>query len=95
MVHHLIHGYRQGAVVALKHHAERVADQDDINAGFADELGKGRVIGGQGRESLALLLVFPQGIDGNSHRILAFWVDGRGLRRGFGIQVLRVIRGYA
>ena len=60
----------------LKHHAKRVANQDNINAGLTDDLSKGGIVGCQNGESFALLLVIAQSIDGNSHRILALWVDG-------------------
>mgnify|MGYP001319301326 CR=1 FL=1 len=74
----IVNGHRQGAVMPLKHHPEGVADKDYVNARFTDHLGKGGVIGGKGSEGFAPLLELTQGIDGNSHRILAFWVDGPG-----------------
>jgi hypothetical protein len=42
--------------VALHHHAERVADEDDVDAGRADEARRGGVIGGDDGDLLAGLL---------------------------------------
>ncbi|MCY1175339.1 hypothetical protein D9M73_155720 [compost metagenome] len=47
VVGHLRRGDRQGAVVALQDHPQRVAHQQHFNAGLAGGLGEGRVVAGQ------------------------------------------------
>jgi hypothetical protein len=47
---------RHRRIVALDHHAERIADEHDIDAGLVDQRGVARVVGGQARDLLAVRL---------------------------------------
>ena len=38
---HLVHADRRGGVVAEHDHRRRVADEDDVDAGLLDDLGRG------------------------------------------------------
>ncbi len=49
--------------MALQHHAQRVAHQDGLGAGLADNAGKGGVIGGDADELFPRCLHFAQGAD--------------------------------
>ena len=62
VVQHLLHGDGQGVFVAQHHHAQRVADQDHVNAGFVHQPRAGVVVGGEaGDEFLALFLFEKSG----------------------------------
>jgi hypothetical protein len=53
VVFHLAHGHRQRGVVPLDHHAERVADQQDVDACSFRNLREARVVAGQHRQLFA------------------------------------------
>ncbi len=53
MVEHVLHGDVGGVRVAEDDHAEGVADEDEIEAGFVEETGGGVVVGGEGRDGRA------------------------------------------
>jgi len=57
VVQHLVHGDGQGAVIAEDGHAERVADEEQVNAGLVDEGARGIVIRGERGDGLAGLLL--------------------------------------
>ena len=46
----VLDGHRQGRIVPLHHHAERIADQQRIDAGAVQHRSKGRVVAGQHRD---------------------------------------------
>ena len=58
---------RQGRVMALQHHAERIADQQRIHARGVEHRGKTRVVAGQHRDLLAVLRHLVQGGLVNPH----------------------------
>ena len=60
VVQHLVHGDGEGVVVAEDDHGERVADQQEIDAGFVDEAGAGVVVRGERGDGLALALHFTE-----------------------------------
>ena len=47
VIDHVIHRDRHGRVVALDHHAERIAGQHNIDPGFIEQLGEAGIVGGQ------------------------------------------------
>ena len=51
---HVVHGDRQGGVVAEHGHAQAVADQDHLDAGLLLQIGGGVVVAGQPGDRLAL-----------------------------------------
>jgi hypothetical protein len=63
VIHHVIHCHRHGGVMALDHHAERVADQHHIHAGGIQQRGEGGVIGGQAGDLLAALFHLRERIE--------------------------------
>ena len=54
VVDHLVQAHRQGAVPALNDHAQRVAHQDQVEAGLIDQAGKGVDVGGHGGDLFAV-----------------------------------------
>ena len=69
VIDHVVHGDRQGAVVPLQHHAERVAHEQHFDAGAGRHAGEAGVIGRQADEFLARAL----------HLVQAGQGDGAGL----------------
>ena len=69
---HLVHGDGHGGVVAQHHHAQRIADENQIDAGFVDGQRAGIIIGGDHRDGFAALFLGVQGGDGD---FLAIHVD--------------------
>ena len=67
-----VHRDRQRRVVALDHHAERVADQQDVHARRVAQAGEARVVAGQHRELLARARALLQLGDGRSHALRKF-----------------------
>src|ERR1039458_8757176 len=61
VVQHLLHSNRQGIFIAQHHHAERVADQDHVNAGLIHQPRAGIVVGGQTSDDFLTLLFFEKG----------------------------------
>ena len=53
VVGHVVDGDLQGVVVAEHHHGHRVADEDEIDAGFVGHPGTGRVVGGDHHQRIA------------------------------------------
>jgi peptidoglycan/xylan/chitin deacetylase (PgdA/CDA1 family) len=56
VVQHLVHGDGEGVFVAQDHHGQRVAYQDEVDAGFVGEARGGVVVGGESGDGLALAL---------------------------------------
>ena len=56
VVQHLVHGDGEGVFVAEHDHGERVADQDQVDAGLVDQARGGIVVGGERGDGLALAL---------------------------------------
>ena len=52
--------HRQGGVVTLHHHAERITDQDGIDTGRINHRSETRIVGRQHRDTFAVLLHFLQ-----------------------------------
>ena len=65
VIDHFVHGHGNGGGVALHHHAERVADQDEIHAGFVQHARERRIVGGEARNLLAVDLHLPQAAGGD------------------------------
>ena len=53
VVGHVVHGHVQRVVVAQDHHGERVADEDQVDAGGVRLPGAGRVVGGHHDQRIA------------------------------------------
>ncbi len=53
VVDHLVERHRQRGVVALHHHAERVADQETVDPRLVEQAGEGPVVRGHHRDPLA------------------------------------------
>src|SRR5205814_8308464 len=49
--------FRSGGLHALHHHAERVADEDDVDAGFVGDAAEREVIGRQRHDRVAAAFV--------------------------------------
>ena len=62
---HLVHRDGHGGVIAQHHHAQRIADEDQIDAGFVDGERAGIVVGGDHGDGFAALFLGVQGGDGN------------------------------
>ena len=65
VVEHLVHGDGERVFVAKDDHGERVADEDEIDAGLVDEARGGVVVGGERGDGLALALHFAEGGHGD------------------------------
>ena len=62
VVQHLLHGDRQGVLVAQHDHAERVAHQHHVDAGLVDQARAGVVVGCEaGNEFVTLFLFLKSG----------------------------------
>jgi hypothetical protein len=59
----VFHRHRHGGVVTLDHHAERVADQHDVDVRVIEQHREARVITGEAGDLLAFGLHLPQGRD--------------------------------
>ena len=68
VVDDLVERDRQGRVVALHDHAERVADEQHVGAGLVEQARERGVVGGEHGDPLASLLHLPQGVDGDATR---------------------------
>ena len=66
VVGHGIQRHRDGCVVALQHHAERVAHQNGVSARFARKLCESRIIGRNHDELVARGLHVVQGTNGDA-----------------------------
>ncbi|KAG1450140.1 hypothetical protein G6F57_016478 [Rhizopus arrhizus] len=64
VVDHVGHGHRQGRIMALHDHPQRIADQDQVNAVCVKSAGKAGVVGGQHDQLLAIALGLGQGGNG-------------------------------
>ena len=53
VINHVIHGNRNSGFLTLEDHAERISDQEDIDAGIIQQPSKARIIGGQTGDLLA------------------------------------------
>ncbi len=60
VVKHLVHSDGEGVFVAENDHGERIADEDEIDAGLVDEARGRVVVGGERRDRLALALHFAE-----------------------------------
>ena len=60
VVDDVVDGHRQRAVVALHHHAERIADQHQVDAVGVERAGEAGVVGGQHHQLAAVALGFGQ-----------------------------------
>ena len=67
VVDHVLHRHRYGVAQTEHDVAERVADEDGINAGLVHEPCRGVVVGGDHRDLLALGLHFEKRRYGNTH----------------------------
>jgi flavin-dependent dehydrogenase len=65
VVRDLVERHRQGGVVALDDHAERVAHEEHVRAGLVEQPREGRVVGREHRDLLAPSLHLPEGVDGD------------------------------
>ena len=65
VVQHLVHGDGEGVVVAEDDHGERVADEEEVDAGFVDQARAGVVVGGERGDGFALALHFAKGGHGD------------------------------
>src|SRR5438552_12999125 len=65
VIDHLIHRDRQGRVVPLDDHAERISDEENLDSGAIEEAGEGGVVGREHRDALAGLLHLAESIDGD------------------------------
>ena len=66
----IFHGHRQGRVVPLHRHAQRVTYQHHVDPFIGKQLCKAVVIGGDGGEALLLLFAFlQQGDSGRFHNV--------------------------
>jgi hypothetical protein len=54
--------------VALHHHAQRVADEQNVRSGLVEEARERSVVGGEHGDSLTTLFHLPQGLDGDATR---------------------------
>ncbi len=79
MVDNVIHAHRHGGAMALNHHAQGVAHQDDLHPRLLDLHGKAGVIGGQTDNLLPRLFHASQ--QGQGHRGLVGFSDGGGAHR--------------
>ena len=59
---HVLERHGCGVGVAEDNHAERVADQDEVNAGFVDDTGRGIIVSGEGRNFLPALFLLPEAV---------------------------------
>ncbi|VTQ32412.1 Uncharacterised protein [Pseudomonas aeruginosa] len=64
VIGHFLVADRQGAVVTLQYHSERISDQKHVHAGLAGGVGEGGVVAGQHGDLLAALLQPLQGGQG-------------------------------
>ena len=70
MVGDIFYGHRQGGVVALYRHTQRIADQQHVDTFVGKQLGKAVVIGGDSGEAFLLLFAFLQHGDcGRFHNV--------------------------
>ena len=70
MVGDIFYGHRQGGVVALYRHAQRIADQHHVDTLIGKQLCKAVVIGGDSGEAFLLLFAFlQQGDSGRFHNV--------------------------
>ena len=69
VVDHLVERDGERRVVALDDHAERIADEQHVGAGFVEEPRERGVVGGEHGDLLAALLHLPQGVDGDALRL--------------------------
>jgi hypothetical protein len=60
VINHIIKGHRQRAVVALDHHAKRIADQNHVHTIGIENCGEAGIICGQCHQLVAITLVLPQ-----------------------------------
>ena len=74
VVEHLVDGDGKGVFMAEDDLAERIADQDEIDACLVDKARGGVVVGGERRDGLALALHFAERGHGD------FWEGNAGLR---------------
>ena len=66
VMQHLVHGDRQGAVIAEHDLGERVSDEDEVHAGFIGQARGGVIVGGERDDGLVLALLLRQGVDGDA-----------------------------
>ena len=70
MIGDIFYGDRQGGVVTLHRHSQRVAHQQHINAFIGEQLREAMVVGGNGGKALLFLFAFlQQGNGGRFHNI--------------------------
>ena len=77
VVQHLVDADAHGRVVAEHDHAQRVADQDERDAGLVHDAGRGVVVGRDGGEALALLVHASDVRDGDASVGLAALMSDR------------------
>ena len=65
VVKHFVHGDGEGVFMAEDDHGKRVADEQQVDAGFVDEAGAGVVVGGERGDGFALALHFAEGGHGD------------------------------
>ena len=80
MVDHLVEGHRQGALLPLNHHSERIPHQQDLHPRRIEQRGEAAVVGGQTGELLSRLLHLLQGGEGDPLHALPCSSSGRGLK---------------
>ena len=69
VIDHLVERDRQRRLVTLHDHAERVADQQHVDAGFVEQPRERGVVRGEHGDLLAALLHLPEGLDGDARRL--------------------------
>jgi len=67
-MHHLVHGDGEGVLVAEHDHAERVAYQHHVDAGFVYKARGGIVVRGERRDGMASALLFEECGGGDAGR---------------------------
>ena len=53
VIDHVLQAHRRRRAAALQHVAQRIADQQDVDAGLVQHAREGRVVAGQHRDLLA------------------------------------------
>ena len=66
VMEHLVEGDGEGVFVAEDDHAERVADEDHVDAGLVDQARGGIVVRGEGGDGMAGELFLQEGVGGDA-----------------------------
>ena len=66
---HVVHGHAERIGITEDHHAEGVADKNDVGAGGVGDFGAGKVVGGEHAEALHAL----HRLDSRDRHSFLFW----------------------